>query len=148
MANQSKLIDAVPSTPDISVMTPDRFEYYTDMDSELGDSDKENEDVGTVEEVVKAEHSRREFTYRERLRVHFLRELGWTMRQISNHTNISLGSVHHICNNPATPKKRRTGRPLTLNTPIRKKLIDFVQQSAVNRRMTFPEVAFHCGKNS
>ena len=157
MANQSKLINIYEADSDIYDADIDT----SDADTELDDSDKENQppfdiwrsgfiedmDAGTVEEVVNAEQSssRKEFSYKQRHRVHVLRELGWTMRQISDHTQISLSCVHQICNTPVTPTKRR-GRQLSLNTPIRKRLIDFVQQSAANRRMTFREVAFHCGK--
>ena len=46
-------------------------------DTELEDSNKENqvwrsnEDMGMVQEVVSAEESRKGFTYKERIRVHF-----------------------------------------------------------------------------
>lgn len=154
MANQSTLIDEV---------------YDTSFETELDDSDKENqiyrsaiiedcyyaaqevsgtlavdEDVGTVEEVVRADQSRRQFTHRERIQVHLLRDLGWTIREISDHTGYPLASIHKICTTPSTPKKR-SGRSRALTTPIRKRLIDFVQESAANRRMTFLEVALHCG---
>lgn len=138
---------------------PFEFVILSDSDTELDDSDKENEiwrvedeneiwrveDPGTVDEVVQVQHSRKEYSHKQRIRVHVLREVGWTMREISEYTKIPLGSIHYICTTPVTPRKRRGRLPL-LNTPTRKQLIDFVQQSAVNRRMPFLEVAYHCGK--
>ena len=76
-----------------------------------------------------------------------MHELGWIMWQISDHVNISLGCVYHICNNPTTPTKQVGQQPL-LTTSIRKCLIDFVSQSAANWRMTFPEVAYNGGLTS
>lgn len=104
----------------------------------------EDEDNGTVEEIIRADQSRKEFSHKDRIRVHVLRELGWTMRDISIYTEIPLGSIHNICTMPATPRKRR-GRPRILTTPTRKRLIDFIQESAANRRMNFLEVALQCG---
>lgn len=66
------------------------------------------------------------------------------MRGISAKVNIPLGSIHNICNTPTTPPKRM-GRARLINTPTRKQLVDFIQQSAINRRMTLSEVAYHCG---
>ena len=78
------------------------------------------------------------------MKVNTLREVGWSLRRISEHMDISTRSVHKICNTPTTPKKR-SGRRAVLSEDVRKRLIDFVQQSAINRRMTFMEVAMHCG---
>ena len=101
MANQSKLV----------------YTIDLDSDTELEDSDKENqvmrsnqiqvEDHGTVEEVVRAERypNRKQYSYKQRIKVHILRDLGWTMRQISDYTQISLGCVYSICNTPTRPTK-------------------------------------------
>lgn len=166
MANQSKLMPTsestlAHSTPLPSSSTPFEFVILSDSDTELddSDSDKENEfwrvedgneiwrveDPGTVDEVVQAQQGQKEYSHKERIRVHILREVGWTMREISKYTKIPLGSIHYICTTPVTPRNRRGRMPL-LNTPTRRQLIDFVQQSAANRRMPFLEVAYHCGK--
>lgn len=104
----------------------------------IEDSDKENQEPPKM---------RREFTYKERVKVQTLREVGWSLRRISDHTSISTSSVFNICNTPTTPKKRK-GRPEVLSEADRQKLVEFVQQSALNRRMTFAEVGIHCGKRS
>ena len=101
----------------------------------IEDSDKENEEPPKM---------RREFSYKERVKVQTLREVGWSLRRISDHTSISTSSVYNICNTP-TPKKRK-GRPEVLSEADRQKLVEFVQQSSLNRRMTFAEVGVHCGK--
>lgn len=140
------------SSPPVSDTNLTTIEYIliesdTELDYSDSDSNKENqdpEDVGMVEEIVRADQSRKEYTYKERVRVHVLRDLGWTMRQISNFTSIPLGSVHSICTTPATPSKRKGRQPL-LSPAIRRRLVEFVCQSAVNRRMPFLEVAHHCG---
>lgn len=95
----------------------------SDSDTELGDSDKENQvrraegGVSTVEDVVHIQQSRTYFT-----------------RDNAPDFRIYKDSVHHICSTPTTPSKRCGRQPL-MNTPTRKRLIDSVQQSAVNRRI-------------
>lgn len=124
----SKLI----SGPD-STLAPTPFEssftlgslesiILSDSDTELDDSDKENqvrgaEGVSTVEDVVHIQQSRTYFT-----------------RDNAPDFRIYKDSVHHICSTPTTPSKRCGRQPL-MNTPTRKRLIDSVQQSAVNRRI-------------
>jgi len=73
-----------------------------------------------------------------------LREVGWTFRHISDHTKISLGSVHTICNTPTTPKKC-TGKPGTLDAATQQWLVDYIQQNYAIRYMGFMEVAVNCG---
>ena len=67
------------------------------------------------------------------------------MREISVQTGILLGSVHNISSTPTTHKKCPS-RPRILDTPTRKRLIDFVKESAVNRWIAFVDVALHCSR--
>ncbi|PUU78255.1 hypothetical protein B9Z19DRAFT_910213, partial [Tuber borchii] len=70
-------------------------------------------------------------------------QAGWTYRRIAEDMGLSLTSVYRICESPATPKKR-TGRPFSLDTPTRQRLVTTATASAVNRRLSFTEIAKLC----
>lgn len=109
--------------------------------------DTEVDDINWIEDSDKENvvpNARREFSYKERVQVKTLRDVGWSLQCISEHTNIPQSSIHNIYMTPTTPRKR-DGRPKVLDPFTQKPLIEFVQQSSVNRRMTFMSVAMHCG---
>lgn len=142
-------------TPAIEIELEDDFIIYsssneTEIDNEenrFDDDDQEsNKENRDPKFLLSNKIRRREFTYKERIKVKTLREAGWTFRRISDYTNISLGSVYTLCTTPTTPKKRN-GRPESLDEDTRRMLINFIQQSSINRRMTFREVGMHCGMN-
>lgn len=91
----------------------------------------DGKDDGTVvEEVVQADQACKQFTHKECIRVHVLRELGWTMREISVQIGIPLGSVHNIPSTRTTPKSyhRRIARSETfLNTLNKERRLTWVQ---------------------
>ena len=80
---------------------------------------------------------RARLTYKERVVVHALRNIGWTERQISEHTGLIRITVHSILQQPTTPRKTRrpTGRRIT--TPVKTRLIEFVESSAQARQMIY-----------
>ena len=122
------------------VIIVDRLQEY-ESDTEIDDfnwieeSDKENTDP----------KARKEFSYKERIKVKTLREVGWSLARISEETGFSRSSIHNICMAPTTPKKR-DGRPNVLDAATQRRLVEFVQQSLINRRMSYMGVALHCGR--
>lgn len=108
--------------------------------------DTEVDDINWIEDSDKENvvPNAREFSYKERVQVKILRDVGCSLQRISEHTNIPRSSIHNICMTPTTPRKR-DGRPKVLDPLTQKRLIEFVQQSSVNRRMTFMSVAMYCG---
>jgi len=84
-------------------------------------------------------------SYKKRCFVQALRfRAGWTYREIAADQNLGLSTVHDICQAPATPKKRK-GRPFSIDTPTRRRLVATATFSAANRRLTYSEVADLCG---
>jgi len=65
----------------------------------------------------------------------------WTFRRIAQEIGIATATVFSICRAPATPQKKKPGRPEILTTPLRKRLIDFATASQKNRRLPLREVA-------
>jgi len=65
-----------------------------------------------------------------RSKIHGLRNYAaWTFRRIAQEIGIATSTVYSICQPPATPHGKRSGRPKVLTTPIRKRLIDFATAS-------------------
>lgn len=86
-----------------------------------------------------------ETSYNQRCYVQALRfEAGWTFQKIADNQKLSVGTVWNICNGPATPKKRK-GRPLTLDSPTRRRLVYTASLTAENRRKSYAEIAEICG---
>jgi len=86
-----------------------------------------------------------EISYKKRCYVHALRfRAGWTYQRIAEDQNIGLSTVHDICHAPATPKKQK-GRPFSIDTPTRQRLVATATQSDAHRRMTLMEIADLCG---
>ena len=63
---------------------------------------------------------------------------GWSTRRIATALPLKKSTVAHICQAPATPKKRRYYS--SFNTPARKRLINFITSSAATRQMPLKEV--------
>ena len=84
-------------------------------------------------------------SYKKRCYVHALRfRAGWTYQQIAEDQNLGLSTVHDICKAPATPKKRK-GRPFSIDSPTRRRLVATATMSSAHRRMPLMEIAELCG---
>lgn len=79
-------------------------------------------------------------TVRQRAEVHALRRAGKTQKEIARLTGFKPRRISYILSQPVTPP-RRSGRPVLLNTPKRKLLVDFIKASAANRRLPVPALA-------
>jgi transposase len=77
-------------------------------------------------------------TYRERVVVHALRDVGFTLETIARRVNKPQTTVGHIVRNPTTPPRRRIGR--YFDTPRRRQLIDWLELDPRHRRFTLAEV--------
>ena len=89
----------------------------------------------------------------ERLRIHTLYfEAGWTQDQIALQLNLTRRQVQYALAHRITPQKHYTGRKILLNTPQRKRLIDWVTASKANRRVSWPEIpailGLDCGEKA
>ena len=52
-------------------------------------------------------------------------------------------TIRLICGQPATPSKNREGPKRVLDTPVKTRLVNFIESSTKGRRMTFGELASH-----
>ena len=77
--------------------------------------------------------------YKQRVQIHTLHDLGWTYARIATHLDLTKRQVQYLIHQPKTPKKR-TGRPIKINTPKRKLLVDFILSSSSIRRMSCLEI--------
>ena len=77
----------------------------------------------------------------DRLRVQTLYfDAGWTQDQIVLQTGLSRGQVQYALSHRITPQKHCSGTKVRLNTPQRKRLIEWVTASYTNRRVPWPEI--------
>jgi transposase len=84
-----------------------------------------------------------QLTYRQRVEAHTLRtHVGWTHARIANALEIPRTTITTLLQEPATPRKR-TGRPIKIRTPERLRLVNFISESSVNRRMSYAELGLH-----
>lgn len=86
----------------------------------------------------------RRLTYKERVQIHTLRELGWQLKDISNFVQVPISTVSYCLRQPETPTKPK-GRPPILNTPLRQLLIRHATENAEQRRKTREEIAHELG---
>jgi transposase len=67
--------------------------------------------------------------------------IGWSYSQIHKQTSFTIHQIAKACQvERATPKKR-SGRPSTLTQAQVEELVEFVCASAINRRMSFAQLA-------
>ena len=84
---------------------------------------------------------RKESTRDERLYIQTLYfDAGWTQEAIALQLNLSLGQIKYALSHRITPQKHCIGRKIRLNTPQRKRLIEWVTASKANRRVPWPEI--------
>ena len=83
----------------------------------------------------------------QRLQVQTLRDIGWSVRDITRHLNqksiiCTERQVQYAETNRSTPQKQRYNIKAVLNTLIRQRIVDFVTSSKRTRRMPFIEVNY------
>ncbi|KAI9884047.1 MAG: hypothetical protein M1823_004161, partial [Watsoniomyces obsoletus] len=76
----------------------------------------------------------------DRLKTHTLNGAGLSVKEISRHLNIPAARVYGLRALPVTPKKGRGGKPV-VNTPIRCRIIDYLNTGAEARRMTYKDLS-------
>ena len=82
----------------------------------------------------------------KRIEIYTLSEkAGWTPRRIAKTLNVSLNQIYYSLNHQFTPQKGRSGRKSIIDTPHRKRLIEFITSSKCTRRMRFIDVVDELG---
>ena len=89
---------------------------------------------------------RRRLSYKERVQIHTLHELGWTQKSISAYLHISQTTISHCIRSPITPTKGRGRQPI-LDTPLRKLLVRHATENVEQRRKTREQIAHELGIN-
>ena len=67
-------------------------------------------------------------------------DAGWTQDQIALQLNLTKNQVRYALSHRITPQKQLSGRKAFLNTPQRKRLVDWVTASKTNRRIPWPDI--------
>ncbi|KAF2180178.1 hypothetical protein K469DRAFT_796305 [Zopfia rhizophila CBS 207.26] len=88
----------------------------------------------------------RRLTYKERVRIHTLAELGWKQVDIARQLGIPQQTISICLKSPETPTKPK-GRPPILDTPLRQLLVRHATEDAEQRRKTCEEIAHELGIN-
>jgi hypothetical protein len=78
-------------------------------------------------------------TYKKRVQIHTLCDIGGDPESIAEHLYLSLRQVDYLSKQPTTPRKC-PGHPVTIDTPRRKELIDSVTLNDENRRLLFHDI--------
>ena len=97
--------------------------------------------------------TKKELTRDERLRIQTLYfDAGWTRAQICLQLNLSYKAVCSAILHRLTPQKKNSGRRVFLNTPQRRKLIEWVTASKENREtpwVAIPSIlGWDCGEKA
>ncbi|PQE09047.1 Transposable element Tc1 transposase protein [Rutstroemia sp. NJR-2017a BBW] len=78
--------------------------------------------------------TRRELSRDDRLRIQTLYfDANWDRTKICLQTNFTYDQINYALTHRLTPQKQKTGRHVVLNTPQRKRLIEWVTASPENR---------------
>ena len=77
----------------------------------------------------------------DRLRIETLYfDTNWTQPEIALQLNLTLNQIKYALAHRLTPQKTRAGRKALLNTPQRRRLIEWVTASKENRQVAWPEI--------
>ena len=87
---------------------------------------------------------RRRLSYKERIQIHTLAELGWTQTAISQRLGIQQRTISNCLRAPCTPIKLKGRKPI-LNTPLRRLLVQYATENAEQRRKTREVIAQELG---
>ena len=96
---------------------------------------------------------KRELSRDDRLRIQTLFfDANYTRSQICLQTGYTYKEVYYAIKHRLTPQKRKCGRRIKLNTPQRKKLIQWVTASRENRETPWIQIpsilGFDCGESA
>jgi hypothetical protein len=91
---------------------------------------------------------RKTCTCDDRLRIETLYfDANFTVSDICLQLNLKPGQVYYALSHRLTPQKRGCGRHVLLNTPQRKRLVEFVTTSSANRYIPWCDLPKHLGFN-
>jgi hypothetical protein len=82
----------------------------------------------------------RRLSYKERVQIHTLADIGWKQKDIAQKLRIPPTTVSLCLHTPVTPTKPQGRKPL-LNTPLRHLLVRHVTKNAEQRRKTHKKIA-------
>jgi hypothetical protein len=89
-----------------------------------------------------------EISYKQRCYVKCLRfESGWIYAKIAVDQNLSISTLFDICHKPTTPQKKK-GRPFSIDTPTRRRLVYTATLNTENRRKSYTAIAEICEVNA
>src|SRR5438876_11533431 len=88
----------------------------------------------------------RRLSYKERVKIYTLSEIGWTQTAISQRLGIPQKTVSRCLHLPITPTKAE-GRPPILNTPLRHLLVRHATENVEQRRKISEQIAHELGIN-
>jgi hypothetical protein len=89
----------------------------------------------------------RRLTYKERIQIHTLAEIGWQQKAIAQKLGIPRSTVSNCLHTPITPTKPQGRKPI-LDTPLRTLLVRHATENAEQRRKTREEIASELGINA
>jgi hypothetical protein len=126
-----------------------RFTTHFSTISTLTTMDQTLYSIPTPKTLTKPKQLNRD----DRLRVQTLYfDANWTIDDIVLQTNYTKDQVRYAINHRITPQKQRCGTRPYLNTPQRKRLIEWVSASDTNRRVPWSEIpsilGWECGEKA
>lgn len=86
----------------------------------------------------------RRLSYKERVKIHTLAEIGWKQVAIAQQLGISQQNVSNCLRSPSTPTKPKGRQPI-LNTPLRHLLVSHATENSEQRRKTREQIAHELG---
>ena len=86
-----------------------------------------------------------QMSYKERVQIKTLRDMtGYSIGQIQRVVGKSRTTIFNVCATPATPRKRQAINGV-LNTPIKHRIVEFIEFFSEGRRMRWSEIIHHLG---
>jgi transposase len=83
----------------------------------------------------------------DRVRIQFLYSLGWKYKDISEELGVTVNQIQYSINRPLpdslTPRRNRSGQKSLLNTPLRKRLVDWLESSPSRLELRWKDIPFH-----
>ena len=80
-------------------------------------------------------------TYKQRVQIHCLSSsAGLSIEEIARKLGLSTSTIQNILTQPTTPQKVTRNSTRLINTPVKERLLDFIESSAESRRMTYGQL--------
>lgn len=83
----------------------------------------------------------------DRIRIQLLYSLGWKYHQISEHLSVTTDQIKYSLNRPLpdslTPRRNRSGTQALLNTPLRRRLVNWLEASPSRLELCWKDIPFH-----